>query len=337
MGRKRISGNEPPWIYSDTANAIVKYERCIEACHFISLDVAMSCCTIFKMHDLHSVCFVNTDLRSLTIKCIKYPCYKCLSCESKMASILYLKVGSVVGCPLNCPLLQYLKVVGYPLSCPLSCPLYPYMAVVGSLICWQNSHGQPTPLPTELPTFSCVEVVGCPLSCPLFPWMEVVGSLICMAQFPWAAHGQPTPLPTELPTFFIVRSSGLPTELPTELPTVSIYGSSGQPNWHGKIPMGSPRAAHSVAHVQPMDSPWAAPLFIPYGQSYRSGVGPVLSVVSVVGSEIGWGLVVQSEDWSAGRMGVGLEERDLSIGVIGRQPGYSACWSGIITLFNQSG
>ena len=29
------------------ANAIVKYKRCIEACHFISLDVAMSCCTIY--------------------------------------------------------------------------------------------------------------------------------------------------------------------------------------------------------------------------------------------------------------------------------------------------
>ena len=32
---------------------------------------------------------------------------------------------------------------------------------------WQNYHGQPTPLPTELPTFSYLEVVGCPLSCPL--------------------------------------------------------------------------------------------------------------------------------------------------------------------------
>ena len=30
--------------------AIVKYERCIEAYHFIRLDVAMSF-TIFKMHD----------------------------------------------------------------------------------------------------------------------------------------------------------------------------------------------------------------------------------------------------------------------------------------------
>ena len=90
------------------------------------------------------------------------------------------------------------------------------------------ARGQPTPLPTELPTFSYLKVVGCPLSCqlfpykevvaalfvygkipmgsppaqffhillavgcllscPLFPYMEVVGSLICMAKF----HGQPT-------------------------------------------------------------------------------------------------------------------------------------------------
>ena len=54
-------------VVSDTANSIVKYKRYIEACHFINLDVAMSCCTIFKMHDVYSVCFVITDLRSLTI------------------------------------------------------------------------------------------------------------------------------------------------------------------------------------------------------------------------------------------------------------------------------
>ena len=115
-----------------------------------------------------------------------------------MASILdfIVTVGSSVGCPLNCQLLPYLKVVGYPLSCLLSCPLYPYMAVVGSLICMAKfpwaAHWEPTPLPTELPTFSCLEVV----CCPLFPYMEVVGNLICMAKFPWAAHGQPTPLST---------------------------------------------------------------------------------------------------------------------------------------------
>ena len=81
-------------------------------------------------------------------------CYIFLACESKVASIL---VGSSVGCPLNCPLYPYLKVVGCPLSCTLSCPLYPYMEVVGSLICMAKfpwaANGQPTPLPTELPTF----------------------------------------------------------------------------------------------------------------------------------------------------------------------------------------
>ena len=188
------------------------------------------------MRAVHYVCSVNTDFRSLTITCIVYTCYKCLACESKMASILNLIVDSSVGCPLNCQLFPYLTVVGYPLTCPLSCPLYPYMAVVGSLICMAKfpwaAHGQPTQLPTELPTFSCLEVVGCPLSCPLFPYIEVVGSLICMAN----SHGQPTQLPIELPTFFMFGRSGLPTDLPT----VSIYGSSGQPNLHGKIPMGSP-------------------------------------------------------------------------------------------------
>ena len=106
-----------------------------------------------------------------------------------MASILNLIVGNSVGCPLNCPLFPYLKVVGYPLSCPLSCPLYPYMAVVDSLICiakfpWA-AHGQPTPLPTELPTFSYLGVVGCPLSCPLFSYLEVVGCPLSCPLFPY--------------------------------------------------------------------------------------------------------------------------------------------------------
>ena len=163
-------------------------------------------------------------------------CYKCLACESKMASILNLIVGSSVGCPLNCPQVSYLKIVGCKLNCPLSCLLYPYMKVAGSLICMTKfpwaSYGQPAPLPTQLPTvsiygssgqsylhgkipmdstlrcpvtcllFSNLEAVGCLLSCPLFPYMKVMGSLFL----------------------------------------------------HGKIPMGSPRAAHSVTHVQPMGS-----------------------------------------------------------------------------------
>ena len=53
----------------------------------------------------------------------------------------------------------------------------------------------------------------------------------------------------------------------------------------------------------------------------RSGVGPILSVVSVVASGIGRGLVAQSGDWSAGRTGVGRVERDLSVGASGIQRG----------------
>ena len=61
------------------------------------------------------------------------------------------------------------------------------------------------------------------------------------------------------------------------------------------------------------------------GVKIRSGVGPILSVVSVVVSGIGRGSVVQSGDWSAGRTGVGRKERDLSVGASGIQRGYSGC------------
>ena len=60
--------------------------------------------------------------------------------------------------------------------------------------------------------------------------------------------GQFSGLPTTLSTVSILESSWLPTELPTELPTISVYDSSGQPNLHGKIPMGSTWAGHSIAH-----------------------------------------------------------------------------------------
>ena len=103
---------------------------------FLSLDVAKYCCTIFKMHDVYSVCFVNTDFRSLTLTCIIIIHAVQMSCMWIKDGVHFkLIVGSSVGCPRNCPLFPYLKVVGYPLSCPLSCPLYPYMAVVDSLIC----------------------------------------------------------------------------------------------------------------------------------------------------------------------------------------------------------
>ena len=157
-------------------------------------------------------------------------CYKCLACESNMASSLNLLVGNSVGCPLNYPLFPFLKEVG----CPLSCPLYLYNEVVGSLICkiLMGSH------------------LRCPLSFPQFPYMEIVGGLICMAKLPWAAHSTAH----WAAHFFIFGSSGLPTELPTELPTVSKYGSSGWPNLQGKIPTGDPWAAHDVAHVQLISS-----------------------------------------------------------------------------------
>ena len=155
---------------------------------------------------------------------------KFLACESTMAAIL-------VGCPLNCPLYPYLKVVGCPMSCPLSCPLYPYMEVVGSLICMAKfpwaAHGQPTPMPTELPTFFTLGRSWLPTELPIVPIYGSSGQPNLHGKTPmgspWAAHGQPTLLPTELPTVSIYGSSGQPTELPTELPTVSIYGSSGQP------------------------------------------------------------------------------------------------------------
>ena len=251
---------------SDTANTIVKYKRCIEAWHFISLDVAISCCAIFKMHDVHSVCFVNTDLRPLTVTCI---ICTCATRDSKMAAISWL----------NCPLFPYLKVVGCPLSCPLSCPLYPYMEVVGRHFWWKIPMGSP---------------LRCPLSGPLSQYIEVVGSLICMAKFPWAAHSTAH----WDAHFFIFGSS----RMPTELPPVSIYGRSGQPNLHGKIPMGSPLrcplscplfpymevvggliymtkfpwAAHEQPTPLPTCNPWAAkwaapPLF------FRMGNWPKLS------------------------------------------------------------
>ena len=79
-------------------------------------------------------------------------CYKCLGCESKIASILNLIMGSLVGGPL---------------SCPLSCPLYPYMEVV-------NIH---TKMKSGLPIGGVCAIHGLPneavgssvdRSCPLF-------------------------------------------------------------------------------------------------------------------------------------------------------------------------
>ena len=226
----------------------------------------MSCCTIFKIHDVHSVCFVNTDVRSLTIICIIYTCYKCLACESNMASILNLKVGSSVGYPLNCPLFPFLKVVGYQLRCQLSCPLYPYMAVVDSLICMAKfpwaANEQRTPLPTELPTFFMFGSSGLPTELPPVSIYGSSGQLICMAKFPWAAHEQPTPLPTELPTFSYLEVVGCLLSCPLSCPLFPYMEVVGSLICMAKFPW----AANSVAHLQPIGSEvGSSPDFFSYG------------------------------------------------------------------------
>ena len=75
--------------------------------------------------------------------------------------------------------------------------MFLYLEVVDSVICMAKflraAHGHPSPLPTELLTFSELDVVGCLLSFQVFPYMEVVGSLICIhGKLPtcitWAAH-----------------------------------------------------------------------------------------------------------------------------------------------------
>ena len=165
-------------------------------------------------------------------------------------------MGSPLHCPLSCPLFSHLEVVG----CPLSFPLfpYPYMEVVGSLICMAKfpwvAHGQPTPLPTELPTFftfgsswlptelPTVSIygssgqsnlhgkipMGSPLRCPLLPYMEVVGSLLSCPLFPYME---------------VVGSLICMAKFP--------WAAHGRPT---PLPTCSPRAAK-----------WAAPLFFRMG------------------------------------------------------------------------
>ena len=126
-------------------------------------------------------------------------CYKCLACESKMASIF--NSGQFSELPTDLPTISILESSGLPTELPTELPT---ISVYGSSR-HPYLHGKiPMDSPWAAHTtahwaahfLSYLEVVGCPLSCPLFPYMEVVGSLICMAKFPLAAHGQPTPLPT---------------------------------------------------------------------------------------------------------------------------------------------
>ena len=111
-------------------------------------------------------------------------------------------------------------------------------------------------------------------------WFEIINynmqymcykSLACESKMASIFNsGQFSGLSTELPTISILESSGLPTELHIELPIISIYGSSGQPFLHGKIPMGSPWAAHSTTH-------WAVHFFFIFGSSW-------LPPISIYGS-----------------------------------------------------
>ena len=132
-------------------------------------------------------------------------CYKCLPYESKIASILNLMVGRSVGCPLNYPLFQYLKGVGYPLSCLLSCPLYSYMDEVGT----------PTEKTGELPT-------SLPIGC---TWATE-----------WAAHGN-FAMQIRLPTTSIYGNSEQLSGQLSRQPTTSKYEKSGQLSG---LPMGCP-------------------------------------------------------------------------------------------------
>ena len=220
-------------------------------------------------------------------------CYKCLACESKMASIFNSE--QFRGLPTELPTISLHESSGLPTELPRELPTISVYGSIGQpYLHGKIPMGSPTPLPTELPTFSYLEVVGCPLSCPLFPYMEVVGSPICMAKFPREANGQPT----SLPTFLIFGSS----ELPTELPTVSIYGSSGQHNLHWKVPMGSPRAAHSVVHGQPMGSEVGSSPVFPYGNTRRLFIGNCYSRMGGYSLHKETGMFYNNEEFVACRV-----------------------------------
>ena len=103
---------------------------------------------------------------SCTLSCPQYPYMEVVGSLICMAKFPWAAHGQPMGsplhCPLSCPIFSHLEVV----DCPLSCPLFPYMEVVGSLICMAKfpraAHGQPTPLPTELPTVSIYGSSGKP-------------------------------------------------------------------------------------------------------------------------------------------------------------------------------
>ena len=71
------------------------------------------------MHDVYSVCFMITDLRLVAITCNNM-CYKCLACESKMASILNSEQFS--GLSTELPTNSILESSGLPIELPTKLP-----------------------------------------------------------------------------------------------------------------------------------------------------------------------------------------------------------------------
>ena len=217
-----------------------------------------------------------------------------------MAFILNSIVGSSVGCPLNCPLFPYLKVVGYLLSCPMSCPLYPYMAVVGSLICMAKfpwaAHRQPTPLPTELPTFYMFGSSGLPTELTNVSIYGSSGQPNLHGKIPkgspWAANSA---VHWAANFFFILEVVGCLLSCPLSCPLFPYIEVVGSLIFIAKFSW----AAHGQPTPLPTCSPWAAkwaaPLFFPYGYPYLKVVGyplscplscPLYPYIAVVGSLI---------------------------------------------------
>ena len=193
----------------------------------------MSCCTIFKMHDVHSVCFVKNDLRSLTIPCIVYTCATNVFMCIKHGFHLKFNSGQFSGQPTEL-YMNYILI----------------WKVLAALFAWQNSHGQLTPLPTELPTVSIYGSSGQP---------NLHGKI------PMVSPLRP---PLSCPLFHILKAVGCQLSCPLR-PNVSIYVSSGKPNLHGKILIGSPRAAHSIAQGQRSG---LLPCFFLYGLPYNFNI-----------------------------------------------------------------
>ena len=114
---------------------------------------------------------------------------------------------------------------------------------------WNICNGCGMPAGSAYPSGHLIPSPILGLASPYAPIVEIRFLELAMSLFDfssWIPFG----------TFSILHGS---SRLPTELPTVSIYVISWQPNLHDKIPKGSPRTAHSVAHMQPKDSEVGSP------------------------------------------------------------------------------